>query len=274
VASQPSSLAISPDGKYLVVAHYGNFAAPLTSSNALTVINLESGGKQTFALGNPPLGVGFGIDNKAFVATSKEFLLFDPVSGTTQTIDTVAGVVTKTLPQPPSTFPPNITGASVATSRDGLWIFGSTDTLDFRYDVNAKQVLAGLYTSSPANGPRAVSVNSNGTVFTSGWALQDRNFNLIAQFPNPAGTFNIGTQLIDSSRGLIYAQMPDTPAAAPTTPTTPPTPPHTGHARACHAGGARGLSPHAADRRFGKSRGAGTAVPAGKSGRQEPAFER
>jgi uncharacterized protein (TIGR03437 family) len=220
VASQPSSLAISPDGKYLVVAHYGNFAAPLTSSNALTVINLETGGKQTFALGNPPLGVGFGIDNKAFVATTKEFLLFDPVRGSTQLIDTITGVAAKTLPQPTGTFPPSINTASVATSRDGLWIFGSTDALDFRYDVNAKQVLAGLYTSSPANGPRAVSVNSDGTVFTSGWALQDRNFNLTAQFPNPIGTFNLGTQLIDSSRGLIYAQMPDSPATGGTT-TTP-----------------------------------------------------
>src|SRR6266550_2244615 len=28
VAPQPSSLALSPDGRYLVVVHYGNFAPP------------------------------------------------------------------------------------------------------------------------------------------------------------------------------------------------------------------------------------------------------
>src|SRR5438132_9907049 len=28
VAPQPGSLALSPDGQYLVIAHFGNFAAP------------------------------------------------------------------------------------------------------------------------------------------------------------------------------------------------------------------------------------------------------
>ena len=30
VASQPSSIALSPDGRYLLVAHYGNFVSPST----------------------------------------------------------------------------------------------------------------------------------------------------------------------------------------------------------------------------------------------------
>ncbi|HUS06103.1 MAG TPA: hypothetical protein VMZ52_07405 [Bryobacteraceae bacterium] len=218
VASQPSSVTVSPDGKYLLVAHYANFAAPLPSSNALTLLNIETNNKQTFALGNPPLGVAFGSDNKAFVATTKEFLLFDPVRGSSQLLDTITGVAAKTLPQPAATFPPSITAASIAVSRDGQWIFGSTDALDFRYDVNTRRVDAMLYTSSPPNGPRAVSVNADGTLFTSGWALQTRNFDLLAQFPNPTGTFNVGTQAIDSSRGLIYAQMPDPAAAAASVP--------------------------------------------------------
>src|SRR5882672_2727178 len=32
VAGQPGSLSLSPDGNYLVVAHYGNFAAPVSSA--------------------------------------------------------------------------------------------------------------------------------------------------------------------------------------------------------------------------------------------------
>jgi DNA-binding beta-propeller fold protein YncE len=42
VGTQPSSLALSPDGQYLVVAHFGNFAPPLAPANALSVINLNS----------------------------------------------------------------------------------------------------------------------------------------------------------------------------------------------------------------------------------------
>ena len=35
VAPQPGSIALSPDGRYLVVAHFGNFVAPNTPRNAL-----------------------------------------------------------------------------------------------------------------------------------------------------------------------------------------------------------------------------------------------
>src|SRR6476619_4207353 len=97
VPAQPTSLSVSPDGKFLVIAHYGNFAQPQSPSNGLTVINLDTKAKQTFALGSPAFGVAFGIDNRAFVATATEFLLFDPVLGTTTTLDTVANVVAKTL---------------------------------------------------------------------------------------------------------------------------------------------------------------------------------
>src|SRR6185295_15019905 len=38
VSPQPASLAISPDGGYLVVGHFGNFAPPASSNNAITVI--------------------------------------------------------------------------------------------------------------------------------------------------------------------------------------------------------------------------------------------
>src|ERR1700686_1581775 len=38
VAAQPSALALSPDGRYLVVAHYGAAVAPGSSSNAITII--------------------------------------------------------------------------------------------------------------------------------------------------------------------------------------------------------------------------------------------
>src|SRR5207248_7980878 len=91
VSPQPGSLALSPDGQYLVVAHYGNFAnAP---ANAITVINLGAGNsRQVFALGFPPLGVAFGLDGMCFVVTTTNFMLLDPVTGATQVIDTIANV--------------------------------------------------------------------------------------------------------------------------------------------------------------------------------------
>jgi len=69
VAAQPSALALSPDDRYLVVAHFGNAAPPASSGNAITVIDLTTSGKQTFALGSAPLGVAFGIDGEILTGT-------------------------------------------------------------------------------------------------------------------------------------------------------------------------------------------------------------
>src|ERR1700685_3983822 len=68
VPAQPSSLSISPDGHWLLVAQYGNNAAPASSQNGLTLIDLTNHyAQQNYALGNPPLGVSFGIDGNALV---------------------------------------------------------------------------------------------------------------------------------------------------------------------------------------------------------------
>ena len=208
VAAQPSALALSPDDRYLVVTHYGNAAPPASSSNAITVIDLTSNGKRTFALGSAPLGVAFGIDGLALVVTSTDFLLLDPGSGTTTELDTISGVAAKTLPQPAATFPPSIVAASVTASADGLVIYGLGDTLRFRYDVNTKTISAGLYTATPPLGPRTVSVSRDGSYFTAGWTLSDPSFYNISQFANASGALNIGTTAIDSARNLIYAQIP------------------------------------------------------------------
>jgi uncharacterized protein (TIGR03437 family) len=208
VAAQPSAVALSPDGRYLVVAHYGNVAPPASSASAITVIDLSNSAKRTFSLGSAPLGVAFGIDGLALVVTATDFLLLDPASGTTQELDTIPGLISKTLPQPAASFPPNIVAASVAASADGEFIYGFGDKLLFRYDVTNRILSPGLYTSSPALGPRAVSVSQDGSYFTAGWTVRDQFFYDIAEFGNPSGTLNIGTAVIDSARNTIYAQMP------------------------------------------------------------------
>jgi uncharacterized protein (TIGR03437 family) len=208
VAAQPSAVALSPDGRFLVVAHYGNVAPPASSASALTVIDLSNSSKRTFSLGAAPLGVAFGIDGLALVVTATDFLLLDPASGTTQELDTIPGLISKTLPQPAGSFPPNIVAASVAASADGEFIYGLGDKIRFRYDVTNRILSAGLYTASPPLGPRAVSVSQDGSYFTAGWTVEDQFFYDIAEFGNPSGTLNVGTAIIDSARNTIYAQMP------------------------------------------------------------------
>jgi uncharacterized protein (TIGR03437 family) len=211
VPSQPSSLTLSPDNRYLVIGHYGNAASSGTAGNALTVIDLDSGGKQTFVLANPPLGVQFGIDGRALVVTSQEFMLFDPVTGTTQVLNTVSGLQAATLPSSTAgpDFPPNIIAASLGVSGDGTRIYGLTDLFQFGYNVNSQQLVIVAYVSTPAQGPRVVSVNQDGSYYTSGWVLNDRYGHTVAEFINPSGLLNIGSHAFDSKRGLIYAQIPD-----------------------------------------------------------------
>jgi uncharacterized protein (TIGR03437 family) len=209
VAPQPSALALSRDGRFLLVAHFGNFQAPNTPSNLLTLINLDSGGKQTFALGSPPLGVAFGSDNRALVATTTNFLSFDPLSGATLTVGSVQGVTANTLPAPPANYPPQIVAASLAASGDGKFIYGLTDTIRFKYEVEWRYVTSLGYTASPPMGPRVVSVNRDGSFWTGGWAEFGRDGTLTAQFPNAAGLLEVGSHAIDSGRGLIYAQIPE-----------------------------------------------------------------
>jgi DNA-binding beta-propeller fold protein YncE len=181
VAAQPSSVALSPDGRYLVVAHYGNAAPPASSASAITVIDLSNSTKRTFSLGPTPLGVAFGIDGLALVVTATDFLLLDPASGTTQELSTIAGLTSKTLPQPAASFPPNIVAASIAASADGEFIYGLGDKVLFRYDVTNRILDATLYSASPPLGPRAVSVSQDGSYFTAGWTVEDRSSDAAAR---------------------------------------------------------------------------------------------
>jgi len=219
VASQPSSLSVSPDGRWLIASHYGNNASPASPTNAVTLINLQNNNsKQTFALANPPLGVAFGIDNRALIVTAKDFILFDPTLGTTQLLRTIAEEATKALPQPPQTFPPQITQSSVGASPDGRFIWGFADTLIFQYDVVNRATISTTYSASPTLGPRVVSVSADGSRAAMGWAYMDTlngRIHIHSNFEDPLGNLNIGGHLIDSARGLIYSEVPKTLTDAP-----------------------------------------------------------
>lgn len=217
VAAQPASLALSPDGNYLVVTHFSNFATP---QNSVTVINLADSSRRTFGMGSTPLAVAFGLDDQAFLVTTSEFLLLDPVSGQTRTLETVDGLVAKTLPVEVPSLPPTIIRASISASRDKLWIYGLTDTFVFKYDVRLRQVSITNLTWSPDAGPRTVSVAPDGSYYTAGWALFDRRGTVMAQFPNPAGKLDVGTHVIDADGGVIYAQVSQAQASGSTSPSS------------------------------------------------------
>jgi uncharacterized protein (TIGR03437 family) len=219
VAAQPSSLALSPDDRYLVATNFGNAAAPGSPANALTVIDLTTQGTQTFSLGNPPIGVAFGADGLALVVTTTDFLLFDPTTGATQELDTLANVVANTLPVAPANFPPDITAASVAASADGLQVYGMggiTNTITFRYDVNAKAIYPGaIVTSSGVLGPRVVSLNHDGSLVMAGWVMISTS-GFGNYFTQHSNQFSVGSSAFDDSRGLVYAQIPAVQGESPT----------------------------------------------------------
>jgi len=209
VTSQPSSLALTPDGRYLVIAHYGNFVSPGTPSNAITIIDMTTRAKRTFGLAQPPFGVAIGIDGQALVVTATQFLLLDPELGTVQQLATISEIIAKTLPQPPANAPTQIVGASVQSSADLRWIHGVTDQILFSYDVVNRRVYSGGYVAEPPLGPRAVSVAKDGSYYMAGWASFDLHGSL-DQFPSPMGLLYIGSHAIDSERGIVYSEVPST----------------------------------------------------------------
>jgi uncharacterized protein (TIGR03437 family) len=216
VSGQPASLSLSPDGRWLLVSHYGNFAAPSSPRNSLTLIDLNSSRRQTFVLGSAPLGVAFGLDNQALVVTTSGFSLFDPTSGAMTTLSTMADFVAKTLPVELGRFPTNMVSSSMASSFDRGLIYGTlqngTDdqnSIHFSYNVRNRQVVHQRWISSPVLGPRAVSVNRDGTRYVTGWSMRDRDLSVASQFPGAVGTFEIGGHAFDHTRPLLYSQIPE-----------------------------------------------------------------
>src|SRR3989454_1001666 len=82
-----------------------------------------------------------------------------------------------------------------------------------------------------AFGPRVVSVADNGSYYTAGWGLFNNRGILMSQWANPTGQLNLGSHVIDSTAGIIYAQVPESTSQAPSSgnplvpaPTTPAAP--------------------------------------------------
>jgi uncharacterized protein (TIGR03437 family) len=223
VPNQPSSISVSADDHWLIMTNYGNNAEPASQTNMVTLLDLTNNyARRTFTLSDTPLGVAFGLDGNALIVTATSFQLFNPSTGSIQLLQTIAQVASNAIPQPLASYPPNFTQATIATSRDGLTIAGfggGTPYLVFRYAVATKTITSSFYTSTPPGGPRVVSLADDGSSMTMAWWLADANFNDVAEFLSPSGILNIGSHVIDSSRNLVYAQVPATAASSGTSST-------------------------------------------------------
>jgi uncharacterized protein (TIGR03437 family) len=75
--------------------------------------------------------------------------------------------------------------------------------------VTSQTVLpGGIVTTGGQIGPIVVSGNQDGSLFMAGWTMVDKNGNFPAYFPQHSNQSNIGTTLFDSTRGLLYSQIP------------------------------------------------------------------
>ena len=209
VAPQPGALSISPDSKYLLVAHYGNVTPVDPSKNAVTLINLNDNTRQTFSTGDTPLGLAFIADGRAFIVTSTGIVLFDPISGAMQTVATFAALA-KTLPVSLDTFPSQVISAALSTNPDRTMVYGLADNggpqVFYRFDARKGELYAIGVVASPRPLAR-VSVSADGSWTMMGQYRLDNIANNLAQFPNSISSTNVGGNAIDSKAGIIYAQI-------------------------------------------------------------------
>jgi uncharacterized protein (TIGR03437 family) len=244
VAGPPSSVALSPDNRYLVVGEYCNLYASSSPVGGYAIFDLQAGTKREVVLGNPVLAVAFGAGNQALVVTGQatpatcgsasgtstttagQFLLLDPVVGSTQVLGISPSGGTD-LPVAFATTPASITYASTGISGDQQTIIiltelaqgggggqgqTGTETSILYYKVGSGQVNTLNWVASPPFGPRAISVNQDGTRFVAGWILFDLNLAVegasLAQFPYPLGDYRLGGFAYDYSRNVIYGDIP------------------------------------------------------------------
>lgn len=209
VAPQPGAVSISPDSKFLLVAHYGNITPSDPSRNAVTLINLADSTRQTFSTGDTPLALAFMADNTALIVTTSGLVQFDPISGAMQVLATFANLATQ-LPVVLNTFPTQVILATLSTNADRSVAYGIADDGSFqafiRYDLRKGQIYAIGVVAVPKPLPR-ISVTADGSWAIVGqYKLDPQAFDL-AQFPNSITSKNIGGVAVDSKANLIYSQI-------------------------------------------------------------------
>ncbi|HEV2199439.1 MAG TPA: hypothetical protein VGR73_06445 [Bryobacteraceae bacterium] len=166
--------------------------------------------------------------------SGSNIVLLDPASGALQPIAACIAL-SRLLPQNPSAgeadvllsvAPMEIIQTAAAVSGDGKTIIilgaavpddsaSSKNSVFLQYDVPSQSIGGGAGTSAPAMGPRSIASDMTGANVLEGWGLDSStclqvpaNPCGLAQFPRPDGRFQIGSHAWDTTRNLIYSQVP------------------------------------------------------------------
>jgi uncharacterized protein (TIGR03437 family) len=213
----PSAVSISPDNRFLVVGQYDNFLDPeLSTKGGLTIYDLDAQQRRDLVLANPVLAVEFGAGSQALVVTTGEFLLLDPLTGLTTVLTPTQELDGQQIPVPFVTFPAEIIQAATGVSGDRqtivvlaqLDVNAANQSAAVIYRVGSSQVGVIGVVAEPPLGPRAVSVNLQGTTFLLGWGMFDIAAGAVAQVPHPIGDFRLGGHAWDVPRNRIYVDIP------------------------------------------------------------------
>jgi len=210
-----TGMAVSVDGQNLITTNLP-VTFGVTQLSGITLINLnDPSDRRSYAIEEKPLGVAFGIDGRALIATEQSLQLFDPESGAFTLLfrfEDGAGEVN--LPVSAPQLPRQISFADLASSRDGRWIFGITPDIVFSYEVQSPVGLLTLRKRDTLVNDLSfpqVSAGRDGRYFMAGQVLMDRRLRVIADTPEaPASnTELIGGTGVDSNIDTVYAAFDD-----------------------------------------------------------------
>ncbi len=245
VSEPPTSVAVSPDSRYLVVGSSANFPNS-AAKGQFTIFDLDANTKLEIAWPDPVLTLAFGSGSRALAVTSTQLVLIDS-SGHVQPIGINPNAGSPCFPVPFATFPSQIVQAAAGVSGDGNTIIvtassgqnpagasgasgssgasgasgapacaqeapatGTPGFVTIRYNVASGIASMVQQTSAPIMAPRSVSVDQTGATYLTGWALirPDPYAVLMAQFPAATGDLKIGSHAWDRANNRIFAQVP------------------------------------------------------------------
>jgi len=220
VPMPPSTVAISPNRRFLLVGEYQKpdpaelstnpFAA---GSGGYTLFDLDANLRYDVNLNAPVLSVAFGADNNAIILTRipvpadpanpgplTNLFQLQPFPVPTLIPITSIPVQSVDLPTPLAKFPTQIGQATSGVSGDGntIVILAAADndpsassrfSFLIHYNVLTQSAFAEEFEQSPPAGPRSVAVDQYGMNILTDWGLQHYLPNgdsyLLAQFPGP-----------------------------------------------------------------------------------------
>ena len=232
IPSGLSGMAVSPNGRWMVATNQP-VTNGVTQLSGIAIINLnDPSERRHIAFDEEPMGVAFGIDNKALVVTTDGLYILDPIDGGSRQIFSLSGAElggeTVSLPVQPPTSISSLRAISMAPSGDGRWIFGVAPEFVFSYQI--RQPVGSLTiraTETMVSPPtfQQVSASQDGSYFMAGQLLMTNDLRIIADQPEAPGDSGviipqpgddaifrsepIGGTGIDSNISTVYASFTD-----------------------------------------------------------------